>query len=152
MRRQPGYLPRNVTFIQERGGKPAHSPGSGGRPPTGGGVADQVGFGHGGSSGRPIPRDAPAVRLRPCALLGEPRLLLLDEPIGAGSIATHELYQPIDRLRQGAPVSRPYRARPGYLHPIASPFWPAAAVPWATRPQAPTGLAGAGCASTAGGR
>ncbi|MDF5979056.1 hypothetical protein P4114_17245 [Pseudomonas aeruginosa] len=68
------------------------------------------------------------------ALLGEPRLLLLDEPtVGLDPLATVELYQLLDRLRgQGTGIVLCSHALPGVETHIdrAASFSPAAACKW----------------------
>ena len=106
VRRQLGYLPENVTFYPQLTGREtlAHFARLRGAAPQQVAVLlDQVGLGH--AADRRVKTYSKGMRQRlglAQALLGEPRLLLLDEPtVGLDPIATHELYQLIDRLRQG---------------------------------------------------
>ncbi|QGZ32439.1 ABC transporter ATP-binding protein [Stutzerimonas stutzeri] len=105
VRRQLGYLPENVTFYPQLSGRetlrhfarlkraPLKQVDE---------LLEQVGLGH--AAERRLKTYSKGMRQRlglAQALLGEPRLLLLDEPtVGLDPIATSDLYQVIDRLRQ----------------------------------------------------
>ncbi|GAB2800908.1 ABC transporter ATP-binding protein [Halomonas shantousis] len=105
VRRQLGYLPENVTFYPQLSGRETlrHF-----ARLKGAGVAQvdellgQVGLD--GAADRRVKTYSKGMRQRlglAQALLGAPRLLLLDEPtVGLDPIATDELYRLIDRLRQ----------------------------------------------------
>lgn len=104
VRRQLGYLPENVTFYPQLSGRETLRHFARLK-----GVAlsevdellEQVGLMH--AAERRIKTYSKGMRQRlglAQAILGRPRLLLLDEPtVGLDPIATVELYQTIDRLR-----------------------------------------------------
>lgn len=105
MRRQLGYLPENVTFYPQLTGRETlryfarlkSAPLSQVDE-----LLEQVGLAH--AAQRRVKTYSKGMRQRlglAQALLGEPRLLLLDEPtVGLDPIATGDLYQLIDRMRQ----------------------------------------------------
>ncbi len=105
VRRQLGYLPENVTFYPQLSGREtlrhfARLKGAAlGQVDE---LLEQVGLAH--AADRRVKTYSKGMRQRlglAQALLGEPRLLLLDEPtVGLDPIATQDLYQLIDRLRQ----------------------------------------------------
>ena len=105
VRRQLGYLPENVTFYPQLSGREtlrhfARLKGAAlGQVDE---LLEQVGLAH--AADRRVKTYSRGMRQRlglAQALLGEPRLLLLDEPtVGLDPIATQDLYQLIDRLRQ----------------------------------------------------
>lgn len=105
VRRQLGYLPENVTFYPQLSGREtlrhfARLKGAAlGQADE---LLEQVGLAH--AADRRVKTYSKGMRQRlglAQALLGEPRLLLLDEPtVGLDPIATQDLYQLIDRLRQ----------------------------------------------------
>jgi len=105
VRRQLGYLPENVTFYPQLSGREtlrhfARLKGAAlGQVDE---LLEQVGLAH--AADRRVKTYPKGMRQRlglAQALLGEPRLLLLDEPtVGLDPIATQDLYQLIDRLRQ----------------------------------------------------
>lgn len=105
VRRQLGYLPENVTFYPQLSGREtlrhfARLKGAAlGQVDE---LLEQVGLVH--AADRRVKTYSKGMRQRlglAQALLGEPRLLLLDEPtVGLDPIATQDLYQLIDRLRQ----------------------------------------------------
>ncbi|MEX5448061.1 ABC transporter ATP-binding protein [Stutzerimonas stutzeri] len=105
VRRQLGYLPENVTFYPQLSGREtlrhfARLKGAAlGQVDE---LFEQVGLAH--AADRRVKTYSKGMRQRlglAQALLGEPRLLLLDEPtVGLDPIATQDLYQLIDRLRQ----------------------------------------------------
>lgn len=105
VRRQLGYLPENVTFYPQLSGRETLSHFARLKGAALGQVDElfeQVGLAH--AADRRVKTYSKGMRQRlglAQALLGEPRLLLLDEPtVGLDPIATQDLYQLIDRLRQ----------------------------------------------------
>ncbi len=106
VRRQLGYLPENVIFYPQLSGREtlrhfARLKGAAASQVDE--LLEQVGLAH--AAERRLKTYSKGMRQRlglAQALLGEPRLLLLDEPtVGLDPIATQDLYQLIDRLRQG---------------------------------------------------
>ncbi|VVO16917.1 ABC transporter ATP-binding protein [Pseudomonas fluorescens] len=105
VRRQIGYLPENVTFYPQLSGRETlryFARLKGAALSQVGELLEQVGLA--GAADRRVKTYSKGMRQRlglAQAVLGEPRLLLLDEPtVGLDPIATHELYLLIDRLRQ----------------------------------------------------
>lgn len=105
VRRQLGYLPENVTFYPQLSGRETlrHFARLKSAPlKQVDELLEQVGLAH--AAERRVKTFSKGMRQRlglAQALLGEPRLLLLDEPtVGLDPIATGDLYQLIDRLRQ----------------------------------------------------
>lgn len=105
VRRQLGYLPENVTFYPQLSGRETlrhFARLKGAAPGQVDQLLEQVGLAH--AVDRRVKTYSKGMRQRlglAQALLGEPRLLLLDEPtVGLDPIATQDLYQLIDRLRQ----------------------------------------------------
>ncbi len=105
VRRQLGYLPENVTFYPQLSGRETlqHFARLKGAPlKQVEQLLEQVGLSH--AAERRVKTYSKGMRQRlglAQALLGEPRLLLLDEPtVGLDPIATADLYQLVDRLRQ----------------------------------------------------
>lgn len=105
VRRQLGYLPENVTFYPQLSGRETlrHFARLKSAPiKQVDELLEQVGLGH--AAERRVKTYSKGMRQRlglAQALLGDPRLLLLDEPtVGLDPIATGELYQLIDQLRQ----------------------------------------------------
>lgn len=105
VRRQLGYLPENVTFYAQLNGRETlrHFARLKGATLTQvDDLLEQVGLA--AAMHRRVKTYSKGMRQRlglAQALLGAPRLLLLDEPtVGLDPIATQDLYQLIDRLRQ----------------------------------------------------
>ncbi|WP_313053910.1 ABC transporter ATP-binding protein [Pseudomonas lopnurensis] len=105
VRRQLGYLPENVTFYPQLSGHETlchFARLKGAALSQVDELLEQVGLAH--AADRRVKTYSKGMRQRlglAQALLGEPRLLLLDEPtVGLDPIATQDLYQLIDRLRQ----------------------------------------------------
>jgi Cu-processing system ATP-binding protein len=105
VRRQLGYLPENVTFYPQLTGHETlrhFARLKGAAPKQVDELLEQVGLAH--AADRRVKTYSKGMRQRlglAQALLGEPRLLLLDEPtVGLDPIATQDLYQVVDRLRQ----------------------------------------------------
>ncbi|HAO76286.1 MAG: copper ABC transporter ATP-binding protein [Pseudomonas sp. K35] len=105
VRRQLGYLPENVTFYPQLSGRETlrhFARLKGAAQSQVDELLEQVGLAH--AADRRVKTYSKGMRQRlglAQALLGEPRLLLLDEPtVGLDPIATQDLYQLIDRLRQ----------------------------------------------------
>ncbi len=105
VRRQLGYLPENVTFYPQLSGREtlrhfARLKGAAVKQVDE--LLEQVGLSH--AAERRVKTYSKGMRQRlglAQALLGEPRLLLLDEPtVGLDPIATGDLYELIDRMRQ----------------------------------------------------
>lgn len=104
VRRSLGYLPENVTFYPQLTGREtlrhfARLKGAAASQVDA--LLEQVGLAH--AAERRVKTYSKGMRQRlglAQAVLGEPRLLLLDEPtVGLDPIATHELYLLLDRLR-----------------------------------------------------
>ncbi|MBU1773470.1 MAG: ABC transporter ATP-binding protein [Gammaproteobacteria bacterium] len=105
VRRQLGYLPENVTFYPQLSGRETLRHFARLKGASLGQVdelLEQVGLAH--AAERRVKTYSKGMRQRlglAQALLGDPRLLLLDEPtVGLDPIATGDLYQLIDRMRQ----------------------------------------------------
>ena len=105
VRRQLGYLPENVTFYAQLSGRETlrHFARLKGAPLSQvDELLEQVGLAT--AMERRVKTYSKGMRQRlglAQALLGAPRLLLLDEPtVGLDPIATQDLYQLVDRLRQ----------------------------------------------------
>lgn len=105
VRRSLGYLPENVTFYPQLTGRETLSHFArlkGADPAQVGELFEQVGLAH--AADRRVKTYSKGMRQRlglAQAILGTPRLLLLDEPtVGLDPIATQDLYRLIDRLRQ----------------------------------------------------
>lgn len=105
VRRNLGYLPENVTFYPQLSGRETLRHFARLKSTPLGQVDDlleQVGLAH--AADRRVKTYSKGMRQRlglAQAVLGEPRLLLLDEPtVGLDPIATQELYLLVDRLRQ----------------------------------------------------
>jgi Cu-processing system ATP-binding protein len=105
VRQQLGYLPENVTFYAQLSGRETlrHFARLKGAPLSQvDELLEQVGLAE--AMERRVKTYSKGMRQRlglAQALLGAPRLLLLDEPtVGLDPIATQDLYQLVDRLRQ----------------------------------------------------
>ncbi|MCW3149767.1 ABC transporter ATP-binding protein [Stutzerimonas stutzeri] len=105
VRRQLGYLPENVTFYPQLSGRETlrhFARLKGAAPKQVDELLEQVGLAH--AADRRVKTYSKGMRQRlglAQALLGEPRLLLLDEPtVGLDPIATQDLYVLVDRLRR----------------------------------------------------
>ena len=105
VRRRLGYLPENVSFYPQLTGRETlrhFARLKGAAVSQVGTLLEQVGLA--AAADRRVRTYSKGMRQRlglAQALLGEPRLLLLDEPtVGLDPIATQELYLLIDRLRQ----------------------------------------------------
>ncbi|MBU0948104.1 MAG: ABC transporter ATP-binding protein [Gammaproteobacteria bacterium] len=105
VRRQLGYLPENVTFYPQLSGRETlrhFARLKGASLAQVDELLEQVGLAH--AAERRVKTYSKGMRQRlglAQALLGDPRLLLLDEPtVGLDPIATGDLYQLIDRMRQ----------------------------------------------------
>lgn len=105
VRRQLGYLPENVTFYPQLTGRETlrhFARLKGASLAQVDQLLEQVGLVH--AADRRVKTYSKGMRQRlglAQAILGEPRLLLLDEPtVGLDPIATGDLYRLVDRLRQ----------------------------------------------------
>lgn len=105
VRRQLGYLPENVTFYPQLSGRETLRHFARLKSTPAGQVdelLEQVGLAH--AADRRVKTYSKGMRQRlglAQAVLGEPRLLLLDEPtVGLDPIATQDLYLLVDRLRR----------------------------------------------------
>lgn len=105
IRRQRGYLPENIAFYPQLTGKETLAYFArlrGAAPQQVDRLLEQVGLAH--AAKQKIKTYSRGMRQRlglAQALLGEPRLLLLDEPtLGLDPVATRGLYQLIEHLRQ----------------------------------------------------
>lgn len=105
VRRTLGYLPENVTFYAQLSGRETlrhFARLKGATLSQTEQLLEQVGLGH--AADRRVRTYSKGMRQRlglAQALLGEPRLLLLDEPtVGLDPVATEDLYSLIDALRQ----------------------------------------------------
>jgi Cu-processing system ATP-binding protein len=105
-RKQIGYLPENVSFYEQLTGLEVLTYFARLKSAPLGQVKElltQVGLAD--ASKRPVKTYSKGMRQRlglAQAFLGEPKLLLLDEPtVGLDPIATQEFYQSVDRLKKG---------------------------------------------------
>ncbi|QJD58276.1 ABC transporter ATP-binding protein [Pseudomonas sp. gcc21] len=105
VRRTLGYLPENVTFYGQLSGRETlrhFARLKDAAPSQTDQLLEQVGLSH--AADRRVRTYSKGMRQRlglAQALLGEPRLLLLDEPtVGLDPVATEDLYSLIDGLRQ----------------------------------------------------
>lgn len=105
VRRQLGYLPENVMFYPQLTGRETlhhFARIKGAALQQANELLEQVGLAH--AADRRVKTYSKGMRQRlglAQALLGDPQLLLLDEPtVGLDPIATQDLYSLIDRLRQ----------------------------------------------------
>jgi len=110
LRLELGYLPESVRFYEQLTGREVleyFARLKGVAQPGGGELLEQVGLSH--AADRRVKTYSKGMRQRlglAQALLGRPRLLLLDEPtVGLDPLATREFYQRVDELRrQGTTV------------------------------------------------